>query len=655
MLSGNLLNFIISRGLEVADASPVPGDGLEFEINRSPRFKLLSSRTSSVSVTFPNRLHRFCMAPAPSTPKSAVIFWFSLSLTVAAVYGIGGLQQAFSADLVVQDDARQHVFWMQRFLEPGLFPNDLIADYFQSVAPAGYALLYRFMAAVGIAPLLLSKLLPPLLGLITTTFCFGVTMELFPVPFAGFLASVLLNQSLWMQDGLISATPKAFVYPLFLPFLYYFLRQNSLATGIFIALLGLFYPQYVLIVAVILLMQAITYPSKQLNFTAKTFPEITQVEIGHPKCRGDSRIASTFRGDSQSRRNYCFKFLGSNLMIAGFILLIYALTSSEFGPTISASQARELPEFLPGGRSQFFMDDPWGFWFHGRSGIALSAILTPVFMALGFLLPILLKFPPVFTLVPSVSSRIRILLEIVIAALLMFFAAHVLLFKLHLPSRYTQHSLRMVMAWAAAIAFTILLDALWRWGQSVPQKITVGIISAGLTIAFLFYPQLAMNNFPWTSYQRGEQPELYAFLQQQPTDILIASLAEEANNLPTFAHRSILAAREYAIPYHWGYYERFRNRLHRMIQAQYSPNSRDVVNFLEEEGVDWWLIEKGAFTPGYLSYNRWLNPYAVTQEAIANLEAGIQPAIATLMTQCSGFETAEFAVLSASCILNVQD
>ena len=619
-MSADSLNFIIFRGLEVADASPVPGDRLKFEINPSPRFKPLSLRTS-VSIPFSNRLHRFCMAPAPSTPKSAVIFWFSLSLTIAAVYGIGGLQQAFSADLVVQDDARQHVFWMQRFLEPGLFPNDLIADYFQSVAPAGYALFYRAIAAVGIAPLLLSKLLPPLLGLITTAFCFGVTMELFPVPFAGFLASVLLNQSLWMQDGLISATPKAFVYPLFLPFLYYFLRKNSLATGICIALLGLFYPQYVLIAAVVLLLQFIAYK-----------PGIFQVKIS-----------------SQNRR-----FLGANLMIAGLILLTYALTSSEFGPTISAVQARELPEFLPGGRSQFFIDDPWAFWFHGRSGIGFSAILTPVFMALGFLLPIVLRFPKVFVLVRAVSASSRILLEIVIAAFLMFFAAHGLLFKLHLPSRYTQHSLRMVMAWAAAIALTILLDALWRWGQSVPKKITAGIISGVLAIAFLFYPQLTMNNFPWTAYERGEQPELYAFLQQQPSDILIASLAEEANNLPTFAHRSVLAAREYAIPYHWGYYEPFRNRLQRMIQAQYSPNFRDVVDFLQDYGVDWWLIEKGAFAPGYLSYNRWLNPYAVTQEAIANLEAGIQPAIATLMTQCSGFETADFAVLSADCILTVQ-
>lgn len=62
-------------------------------------------------------------------------FWFSLSLTFSAIYSILGLREAFSSEYVVQDDARQHVFWMLRFLDPELFPQDLIANYFQSVAP----------------------------------------------------------------------------------------------------------------------------------------------------------------------------------------------------------------------------------------------------------------------------------------------------------------------------------------------------------------------------------------------------------------------------------------------------------------------------------------------------------------------------------------
>ena len=136
------------------------------------------------------RLHRFLTAPIARTFKPQVKFWLSLSLTLAAIYGILGLQQAFSSEYVVADYARQHVFWMQRFLDRELFPNDLIADYFQSVAPWGYTTLYRLMASLGINPLFFSKLLPIVLGLITTGYCFGVCMQMLPVPAAGFIATL---------------------------------------------------------------------------------------------------------------------------------------------------------------------------------------------------------------------------------------------------------------------------------------------------------------------------------------------------------------------------------------------------------------------------------------------------------------------------------
>ena len=114
------------------------------------------------------RLQASLTAPVPTRSDRRVLFWFCLSLLFAATYGALGLVEAFKAPYVVQDDARAHVFWMQRFVDPELFPNDLLADYFQSVAPAGYVGLYRAGASLGIEPLALTKLLPLVLGLITT-------------------------------------------------------------------------------------------------------------------------------------------------------------------------------------------------------------------------------------------------------------------------------------------------------------------------------------------------------------------------------------------------------------------------------------------------------------------------------------------------------
>jgi hypothetical protein len=102
------------------------------------------------------RLHQV-LIPARSS-KAQESFWFWLSLTFSAIYAWLGSRLAFSSAYVVQDDARQHVFWMRRFLDSTLFPGDLMADYFQSTAPPGYAAIYRAIAAVGIDPLLLSKI-----------------------------------------------------------------------------------------------------------------------------------------------------------------------------------------------------------------------------------------------------------------------------------------------------------------------------------------------------------------------------------------------------------------------------------------------------------------------------------------------------------------
>jgi len=91
-------------------------------------------------------LHRFLTG----TTKPYFRVWLTLSLLIATLYGTLALQPAFSSEYVVQDDARQHVFWMRRFLDPELFPNDIIANYFQSVAPLGYRALYYFMAKLGL-------------------------------------------------------------------------------------------------------------------------------------------------------------------------------------------------------------------------------------------------------------------------------------------------------------------------------------------------------------------------------------------------------------------------------------------------------------------------------------------------------------------------
>ncbi|OCQ91434.1 hypothetical protein BCD67_23780 [Oscillatoriales cyanobacterium USR001] len=536
-------------------------------------------------------------------------FWLILSLIVSAICGFLGILPAFSSEYVVQDDARSHVVWMLRFLDSDLFSNDIIADYFQSLAPSGYVALYYLMAKFGIDPIIFNKLLPTILGLITTGYCFGVCFQIFPIPSAGFLATLLLNQNLWLKDDLVSATPRAFFYPLFLGFLYYLLRSNLFGVGVTIAFLGLFYPQGVLICAAILILHFIRFPVNKINY----------------------------------------QFLLTALGIAVLVLLPYALNSSKFGSVIALADANKLPEFWPGGRASFFTDNSWDFWITGdRSGFFprewLTKLLIPPQVLAGLLLPIMLRYSGAFPLIKQINNRIVILPELALASTGIFFVAHAFAFKFHHPSRYTQHSLRILMAIAGGIAIAIVIDA-------ILPRIKMRFISLGILTLFLIYPSL-INSFPVTNYIVGKVPILYEFLSQQPKDTLIASLAIEANNLPAFAQRSILVGSEYALPYHKLYYNEMNQRSNDLIKAQYSNNLKEVQNFIQKYGIDFWLLDSPALTLEYVNKNHrigQLNPVAAA-EVKASLEKGSIPALSKVTNRCTVLKAKDLILLNAKCI-----
>ncbi|MCT7982210.1 hypothetical protein NG796_02770 [Laspinema sp. A4] len=567
-----------------------------------------------------NYLRKFLTAPISNRFSPVVIFWFSLSLTFAVIYGAMVLQKAFNGEYIVQDDARQHVFWMQRFVNPDLFPGDYIADYFQSVAPAGYTAVYRGMALLGIEPLLLSKLLPIALAIITTIYCFGLTLQLFPVPLAAFISSVLLNQSLWMKFDVVSATPRAFLYPLFVGFLYYLSRNHLVGSCVAIALLGLCYPQYVFIASAILALRLISWQSGRISL-------------------------------SHNWRDYLFSGIG--LAVAFTVMLPYALKTNEYGPVLTTADAVTSPELWPGGRNPFYHENPFYFWLIGeRSGI-LPPLLPPLIWG-GIFLPWVCRYPSRFPLISQLSQASQLLKNLILAAVLMFFAAHSILFKLHLPSRYIDHSFRIVLAVTTGILIAILID----WALEVLTPFSgqgKQVIAAGMmvffTAALIFYPNYTPS-FPRTNYRPGPLPDLYQFFQQQPQDSLIASLSGEANNLPTFSHRSILVGREYAIPYHQGYYREFSQRMRDVIRAQYSGDKTVVQRVIEQYDIDFWLIEQSAFEPGYFTRNRWLQQYQPEAEAaIASLETGNLPFVAEAIARCTVFNTGDLWVVQSQCMI----
>lgn len=548
-------------------------------------------------------------------------FWLSLSLTFAVIYGSVALQTAFSGDYVVHDDARQHIFWMRRFLDPDLFPQDLIADYFESVAPLGFVAVYRFFAWFGLDPIGVHQLLPLGLSLVMTFYCYGVSIQILPVPAAGFISSLLLNQVSWSEDNLPSGTPRAFVYPLFLAFLYYLQRRSLIPCLIAIALLSLFYPHYTLIAIVILGLQLLRW------------------QKGRP---------------SLSRHGQDYRFCAVGMGMAILTMLPYVLADSPYNPVVTLAQAKQMPEFASYGRTAFFSDHFWEFWVTGpRSGIA-PPIFPPLIWA-SVLLPLMWPLAKYFPLAKQVTNQVRVLPQVCVAAFTLFFAAHAVLFELHLPNRYTSHSLRMVMAIAAGMVLVMVLEPFVRSLVTTTQRLlTKQMLLAGFII-FLILSPLLDGRFGERAYIIGEEPEIYEFFAQQPKDIVVASVAMEARNIPTFSQRSVLVSREHAIPFHLGYYQTFRQRVLDLLAAQYSPDINILRQFTQHYGIDFWLLDKTTFTPTYPLIN-WITQYRPLVRRISRqLESGMEPALKQAIARCTLLTGKEVIVLDAQCSISRTD
>lgn len=515
---------------------------------------------------------------------------------------------------MIQDDARLHIVWLQQFVDPDLFPNDLIAQYYQTIQAIGFKGFYWLMAKLGIAPLLLAKLLPVGLALVMTIYLFYFTLELLPSPACGFWTTLLLNQNIWLKDDLISATPRAFVYPLLAAFLYYLVRRSFYGSLSLIGLMGLFYPQVAIVELGILTLRL---------FTPQRHTRLWLAAIG---------------------------------VLIVTIWPYQQMIAHQFGEILSAAQMQQMPEFGPDGRRQYFGVDPISFLFRGASGLRFP--LFPPILWVSLALPLWLRSrnPTVLTIRPTV----RLLGEVMLVSIGLFFLAHLLFPKLYLPSRYTFYSSRIVMAVAAGMVIFLSLKAGWQWWRQLQPslKARIGAGLMGLVIlavvAVPAVPRLFLAGQGWI---QGEQPLLYRYLANQPKGTLVASLASEADNIPAFAQRSVLVSRELALAYHPQFYAVMQQRMIDLLQAHYSPNLIDLQTRLQHYGIDFLILDRSFTDPDYLSQQDWLIHSSFQQHVLevkTNLHQGMIPALSQVIDRCTLLSENNLSILEASCINKIQ-
>jgi len=256
-------------------------------------------------------------------------------------------------------------------------------NYYQWLTPSGLASLYKLMSMVGINAIVFNKLVPIALGLISTIYCYRVSLQILPVPLAGFISTLFLNQNLWLKDDLGSGTPRGFLYPLFLAFIYYLLRSSTIPCLLSLILLAFFYPPSVLVASGVLVLRLFSWNNQRLRLTT-------------------------------DRKEIVFCTV--SLLVVFLILLTDLFKSSDYGAMVSLAEARNLAEFGQDGKIGFFHREPLTFWtcndysgFFPRDWCIFNPFkrkffLLPPQILLGLALPIILYYRSHFSLVERITS-----------------------------------------------------------------------------------------------------------------------------------------------------------------------------------------------------------------------------------------------------------
>jgi hypothetical protein len=230
--------------------------------------------------------------------------------------------------------------------------------------------------------------------------------------------------------------------------------------------------------------------------------------------------------------------------------------------------------------------------------------------------------------------------DLVWTSLGLFGLAHLLLFKLHLPSRYVLYTwpLAALLVLAANYETTCAaLDSRWPSLCSSLRRLTerrnLCWLLLGLAACGFVYVQnrYIVNLDPLEVKVDSTAMHLYRYLQTLPKNALIAGHPVEMDNIPLFARRKVLVNQELSLPYYRGYYAEVRQRLFDSLGAYYADNMQEIQRFVQQYGVDFILVNTRHFMPEFLSgtiyyepFNSFVKQRLSTHQRFALLEAAVR-------------------------------
>lgn len=549
----------------------------------------------------------------------------------------------FGDEFRIDEDFRSF-YWMRKFRNPSLFPNDqLRSDRYINVSTSrgeipisiyspGYGLLF-YVASVFVTPILFNKLLPFLLLVVLVWYLFkygesvkdarmGATLAI------GFLVINLISTtSLSVSAGL----QRSFALPLMIALIYHLNRRQYGASAIVLVLSALIYPPVVVLVSItwgLFIFDLNPEEGKLLSISGRGFrllllaclisTPILFSMLTSDFVQGPSDRSSTATADAEGETRPVWQQTkysagGRNPLFdvfpvvgrAGLVtkpldaLHLFLLTLlSVFVVLIRGRRALELPSeiwcVLGGGALSFALSwasililDSFLLYFPSRFGRASLFLFVPMFVLLNgeeFL-------EDSIAYVQRHRDKLAwvvIGVEVVVVSIVVFYP----------PERSTLNgfNLKRVLVPAAVTlgiltALTIrrmsgLVFNLSGSGRSLVGRALIASVGVLALVGWLAYAR-AVSTISLLNPSAAERDTL-AFVETLPEDSLIAGTPCALDNVPLFSGRQILFSCEKI--------SRDSELTLVALNAYYSNDVQEVVDFCDRYGVDYLVIELTAYS-----------------------------------------------------------
>ena len=515
-----------------------------------------------------------------------------------------------SKPLTFQGDATIHEFWMRRFQDEDLFHDPLTEALLDTgYSPPGFRSLY-WLASHLVDPVFFGELLPLVLQPFAVWAVFRIVrhhVSWWPAAWIG--AALFLVP--WDIHRFSGGHPRAFAQPIVLAVVLLLLRRHFLAAALVPPLGLLFYPPAGAVALLVVGLAA-------LDRNVRHF-----VDWKRARWAGVSAVGA-------------------------IVALILTRLTTASQDVITADEARRYPEFGPHGQMNFFADSVLDYLKENYSGFFLQD--SGSLIAVSALLLLLLQ--------PRNARLLRWEVWCMpIAALLLFGAAHALLFRLYLPHRYT-YALLPFFCIAIAVSLRPTFEtvaARFRW--TIPLAPFLPLAAALLALVlFPFGPQISLSQFgawlddavpylvaglavgmvvaalAWlvparrtgasdafaggvlailigailvaelTFADGGRSPgamacrdvRLYRELRDLPKDAIIAADPFQATCIPIAAERAVVISRKLYQPWAVEYFELIRDRMFSTVSAFYGGSQGQIADLRKRYGADYLAVRTGA-------------------------------------------------------------